>query len=422
VTQAPNPPPAAPNAQNKAQAGPPAKGPAGPQGKGPAAPKPMPPVQVKPIATAARIRPRHRGLILSFVVLVLVPFLVSTFYLWGLAQDQYASTTGFTVRQEEATSSADLLGGLSQFAGGGTGSDSDVLYEFIQSQEIVERIDASLDLKSIFSENWSTDPVFSLWKDASIEDLVWFWHRAVRISYDQSTGLMELRIVSPDPQTSQAIGTAIVAESQRMINMLNEQSLNDTMGYANRDLDEALERLKKARTAMTDFRSRTQIVDPTADIQGRMGVLNNLQQQLAQAMVDADLLRGTTQNTDPRVVQADQRIQVIRDRIIAERGTLSSSNVGPNGDDYPSLLEEFERLSVDMQFAEETYRLSLAAQDVARSKATRQSRYLAAYISPTLAETAEYPQRLTIAGLIGIFLLMGWAILVLVYYSLRDRR
>lgn len=379
------------------------------------------PVVVRPIATTAHVRPRHRGVMMTFLLCVLAPLCVSIWYLWFVAHDRYASVTGFTVRQEEAVSSTDLLSGLGQFAGG-SGSDSDILYEYIQSQEIVERIDATLDLKAQFSRNWSTDPVFSLWEDPSIEELVWFWQRAVRISFDQGTGLMELRILSDDPVMSQAIGRAIVAESQSMINALNEQSRNDTMSYANADLEGALARLKDARSAMTAFRLRTQIVDPTADIQGRMGVLNNLQQQLAQAMIDADLLRSTTQEGDPRVTQADQRIGVIRDRIAAERDTLSSSNVGPDSDDYPSLLAEYESLSVDLQFAEETYRSALTAQDVARSTATRQSRYLAAYIEPTLAQTAEFPQRFMIASLIGLFLLMGWAIMVLVYYSLRDRR
>lgn len=379
------------------------------------------PVVVRPIATTARVRPRHRGVMMTFLLFVLAPLCVSIWYLWFVAHDRYASITGFTVRQEESVSSTDLLSGLGQFAGG-TGSDSDILYEFIQSQEIVERIDARLDLRTSFSKNWSTDPIFSLWEDPSIEDLVWFWKRAVQISYDQGTGLMELRILSDDPSMSQAIGRAVVAESQSMINALNEQARNDTMSYANADLEGALARLKDARAAMTAFRSRTQIVDPTADIQGRMGVLNNLQQQLAQAMIDADLLRTTTQPDDPRITQADKRIDVIRDRIIAERGTLSSSNVGPDSDDYPSLLAEYESLLVDLHFSEETYRSALTAQEVARSTATRQSRYLAAYIEPTLAQTAEFPQRLMIASLIGLFLLMAWAIMVLVYYSLRDRR
>ena len=78
-------------------------------------------------------------------------------------------------------------------------------------------------------------------------------------------------------------------------------------------------------------------------------------------------------------------------------------------------------LVVDRESAEERYRAALAALDVARAKASGQSRYLATYVQPTLAETSEYPQRGTIIGLAGLFLLLGWATLALIYYSVRDR-
>ena len=87
---------------------------------------------------------RHWGLLLGFVLLVLVPLAVTAFYLYVIANDQYASTTGFTVRQEESGSATDFLGGLSQFSGAGGGSDSDRLYQYIQSQDIVQLVAADL--------------------------------------------------------------------------------------------------------------------------------------------------------------------------------------------------------------------------------------------------------------------------------------
>ncbi|NCT11795.1 MAG: sugar transporter, partial [Rhodobacterales bacterium] len=54
--------------------------------------------------------------------------------------------------------------------------------------------------------------------------------------------------------------------------------------------------------------------------------------------------------------------------------------------------------------------------------ANRQSRYLAAYIRPTLAEKSEFPQRELMLGIVALFSFLIWAILSLVYYALRDRR
>ncbi|MDE4193160.1 sugar transporter [Phaeobacter gallaeciensis] len=376
-----------------------------------------------PMARPAQMRRRHWGLVASFVLMVLAPLAAAVFYLWAVAEDQYISTAGFTVRSQESGGATDILGGLANFAGNSTASDSDILYEFIQSQEMVESVDKTVPLRPHYSQHWPDDWVFSLWPDATLEQMIWYWQRIVGISYDSGSGLIEVQAVAFDPETARDITRAIVTESQTRINELNEQAREDAMRYAREDLDEALEQLKGAREALTSFRTRTRIVDPEADIQGRMGVMNNLQQQLAEALIEYDLLRGTVGENDPRLKKAQQHIDVIRERINIERQTFTSTNTdtGAVGEDYPSLISEFERLTVDLEYAEETYRAALTALEVARDEATRQSRYLATYIKPTQAQESEYPDRPMLAGLAGLFLLLTWSILALIYYSIRDR-
>ena len=383
----------------------------------------QPAVRIKPMAGPARNKKRHFRLILSFLLLVLLPFAAAVFYLWTIAEDQYSSTTGFAVRTEEGSAASELLGGLSSLAGGTASADSNILYEFIQSQELVTDVDKTLGLREHYSAHWDTDPVFALWPDASAEDLLWFWQRVVRIAFDQSTGLIEVRVLAYDKDMAQTIAREIVSQSQEMINELNDQARSDALRYAQLDLEEAVKRLKTAREALTQFRSRTKIVDPEADLQGRMGVMNNLQQQLAEGLIEHDLLLQTTSGNDPRLVQAKRRIEVIQERIRSERDTFTSDNTdtGAVGEDYPKLIAEFEALSVDRQYAEETYRAGLAALELARANVLRQSRYLATYVSPTLAETSEFPRRFVLSGLAGLFLILIWSILALIYYSIRDR-
>lgn len=396
----------------------------GPSGSEPQGTKKRGPViEVRPQARPARVRRRHWGLLLSFLILVVAPSVLAGAYLFARAQDQYASTVGFTVRSEEGTDAADLIGGLAKFAGAGvgsTGADGEVLYEFIQSQGIVERIQSRLDLNAHYAQHYDIDPLFSLTPEASIEELLDHWARVVRVTNDQATGLLELQVLAFDRVFAQQVAQQILSESQEMINALNTQAREDAMRYALVDQATALGRLKEAREALTKFRTRTHIVDPSADLQGRMGVLNNLQQQLAEALIEYDLLSAT----DVRRGQAQERIAVIRDRIDQERASLASDSSSRSSirADYPTLLAEYEGLVVDREFAEESYRAALAAVEATRTLAQRQTRYLSAYIQPTLAETAEYPQRYLILGLVGLLLLLSWAILSLVYYSIRDRR
>lgn len=423
-------PQASPTPPQKGNGGSPGKnGPGkGPNNPGPKEPRKAGPgakeqqgLRQQPLAQPARMKRRHWGVLLSFLTMVILPFLATGVYLWLIADDRYSSVTGFTVRQEEGQSSTDIASGLATLTGTGASSDSDVLYEFIRSQNIVRRIDEALDLRGHYSAHWSSDPVFAIWPSATVEDLLWYWGRIVRVSYDRSAGLIQVQVTAYDAEMAQKIAQAIVRESQLMVNALNEAARSDAIRYADVELEQMYKRLRAAREALTEFRVRTQIVDLEADIQGRMGVMNSLQQQLAAELVAFDELAVVASSDDPRMAQALRRIQVIRERIAEERRSFATTEVLGTGEDYPTLIAEFEGLTVEREFAEQVYLAALASRDSAQENAERQSRYLATYVVPTLAESAEYPQRLVLFSLAGLFLILSWGILVLIYYSIRDR-
>lgn len=382
-------------------------------------PTPEPPMRAA--AKPAKIKPRHYGIMFSFIFLVLLPIGVSAWYLYTRATDQYASKLGFVVRSEDVSSAVDIFSGLSSTLGGGGQHDSDILYEFIRSAQLVRMIDEKLDLREAFSRHHDTDPLLTYDNDGTIEDLTSFWQRAVHISYDTGSGLIELQVLAFDPNEAQAIASEIYAESSEMINNLSAIARADTTRYAQQDLDLSVDRLKQAREALTTFRLANEIVDPTADIQGQMGLLNTLQAQLADALIEFDLLSESTRDGDPRLEQAKRRISVIEARIKDERRKFSAEGQGPGGDTYAQTISEFERLSVDREFAETAYAASQAAFDGARAEANRQSRYLAAYITPTLAERPEFPQRELMLAIVALFSFLLWVISTLIFYALRDR-
>ena len=381
------------------------------------------PIVIRPLARRSRTKARHWGLIAAFIIMVVLPTAVTVWYLQSKAVDQYASTVAFTVRSEDVSSAADLLGGIGQgFTGGsGTRTDSDILYEFIRSQALVARIDAKLDLRSLYARHRDVDPVFAFNPDGTVEDLTFYWQRMVRIAYDAGSGLMELRVLAFDAAEAKLIAETIFSESSAMINDLSAIARADATRYAKEDLDLAIERLKQSREALTAFRISSEIVDPAADVQGQVGLLNTLQAQLAEALIEFDLLSGSTRDGDPRLDQAARRIEVIEARVREERQKFGTGG-GTADDSYAETIAEFERLTVDREFAEQAYAATLSAFDAARAEANRQSRYLAAYIEPTLAERSEFPNRPLIIGVVALFAFLIWAISALVYYALRDRR
>lgn len=380
----------------------------------------------------ARPKLRHYGILASFVLAVLVPMLMACFYLFAIAKDQYTSTISFSVRSEDIGGTLGLLGGLSSLSGASS-TDTDILYQFIQSQELVQRINDKINLRAIYSKP-DYDPVYAFDETGSIEDLVGYWQGMVKIFYDRGTGLIELRVHAFDPKDAQRIAQEIYEQSSAMINHLSAIGRDDSTRYAKEDMNRAIGEVKAARTALTEFRSRNQIVDPTADVQGQMGLLNTLQQQLTAAMVELNLLRANDKpGTDPRILEMERRIKVIQAMIEQERDKfgagiggdqVSGDQVGETDGDskYSALLGQYEALNVDREFAEKSYLATRASYDTALAKAQRQSRYLAAHVRPTLAETPRYPERIQSALLLLGLLLAGWGIVMLVYYSVRDRR
>jgi capsular polysaccharide transport system permease protein len=331
---------------------------------------------------------------------------------------------GFTVRAEGRSAATELLGGRSILSNA-SGSDSSALYEFLQSQSMVERINRRLDLSKIFSRP-VFDPVFAYDPNGTIEDLLEYWKDMVRVSYDKGTGLMEVEVHAFAPADAKAINDAILDESTQMINQMTEIGRRDATIYAKEELGVALSRLKSARKALIEFQSKTRIVDPRADLQGQMGLLNSLDAQLAQAYIELNMALETSSSEDPRMVQARRRIVVIQNLIEQERTKFGSGDSDPNGTapeaDYPTLVGEFERLNVDVEYASKAYLTAMAALDIANAQAQRQSRYLATYSQPSLPQAALFPKRGTLLATIGMFLVLIWATCIMIYYSVRDRR
>ncbi|TQV69964.1 capsule biosynthesis protein [Aliiroseovarius halocynthiae] len=366
---------------------------------------------------------RHRVLALVFLVAVILPTLLASLYMWTWAKDQYVSTVSFSVRQEEAGSNVALMGGLAQLGVSGTSAaDTDILYDYLQSEDLVARLDASINLKERFSSAWPEDFVFAYDPSGTIENLADYWQRQVHVLYDNQTKLITLRVQAFTPDDALIIADAAFDESSRTINRLSDIARQDATRYAGDELLKSQQRLTEVRQAMTAFRIRTQIVDPVADLAGQMGVLTSLQSQLAQALVTLDTLLVSAQETDPRVEQAHSKIDAIKKRIAEERAKFSDASQGDSDENYAHLMAEYEKLAADLEFAEVTYRSAQANYDLAVAEGQRQSRYLAAHITPRMAQTSTVPNRiLVVASVFGV-LLLGWATMLLIYYSVRDRR
>ena len=90
--------------------------------------------------------------------------------------------------------------------------------------------------------------------------------------------------------------------------------------------------------------------------------------------------------------------------------------------DYARLVGRHESLAVELEIAGEAYAAARTAFEAARAEARRETRYIAAFIKPSVPERATAPNTPLILGMMAVFLTLSWALIMLVFYAVRDRR
>ena len=70
-----------------------------------------------------------------------------------------------------------------------------------------------LDLHARFSRDWPRDFVFALDPEDHIEDMTDYWHRQVKVLYDNSTALITLNVSAFSAEDAQAIAATVTAEA-----------------------------------------------------------------------------------------------------------------------------------------------------------------------------------------------------------------
>lgn len=346
-------------------------------------------------ATASRDKPslRRRRNLFAPVLLattVVLPVSLVAGYMYFFASDQYASQAAFSIRSEQGgVVSQGFLGAIASMGGTGSAQDTDLLFDYIRSQAIVEAVDEKLNLRNIFRQR-GADWLFSLRPEAPIEDVVRYWNRMVSVSNESRNGILQVEVKAFTPKDAQLILQKILSESSDLINQLSEEARADSLRPSGEMVDEARRDLQELRRQLTDFRRENQIVTPEIEAQTRSVLIGELQGRIADSLVERDSILAYTNERDQRVQNIDNRIESLRAQLEQERVDLLQSR----DDNDVDVFGVYESLLVDQEMLNIAYSQALASQASAHAEARRQARYVAVHVPPSLAQTPLYPERL----------------------------
>jgi len=346
--------------------------------------------------------------------------LLSTLYWSVIASDRYVSATHIFVQRTDFTVSqtvdfSSLLGNL----GGNNTEDQMLLRDYLLSVDLLKKLDSELHLRRHYSDT-AHDIVSRMWRED--EPIEWFYRyfmSRVSVEYDDYSGVLVIRAQAYDPQTAQAITAMMVEEGERFINELSHRVAQDQVTFLEQQVMRLNERAKKAREALIQFQDREGLVSPEATVESRSKLIAGLDAKRAELQTERNAMLAYLKPNSPSVIQLDQQLKAIESQIEHEKAQLASNHKNAT---LNRAVEQFQRLEMEAQFAEETYRSALIALEKGRVEASRKLKKVSVLQSPSLPEYPWQPLRLYNSVVYILFALLIAGLIHLIAAIIRDHR
>ncbi len=359
-----------------------------------------------PTGWPARLRRYLRRHVL-FIGMVAFPTLAAAVYFFGLAADRYESQIEFVVRSP-ATNASNELSSIVQGPSSSMRSSDDayIVKDFILSRDAMDYLTANADLRTVFDRPEAD----FLWRYPDLihadnrENLFRHYLRFVSVDYDQTTGIANLSVQAFRAADAQRIAQALIEKAEALINGLNERSSADAIRTAAAEVETVERRAHEALDALTQFRNRERLMDPTQVSLATLNTIASLSLTTAQANAELSGVEKTTPD-GPHVATLQRKIAALQDQIVAEQRKLTGSNAS-----LAPQLAEYEGLILDQSFAEKSFLSALSALETARVDAQRQRVFLEPVTSANRPDYPVYPRRLIWTAVILAASLMGWRI------------
>lgn len=329
---------------------------------------------------------RRRTFAMAFIACVL-----AVVY-WGfLASDRYVSEARVIVQHTDVSGGQSMdFGSILAGMGGGGRSEQLLLRDYLQSVDMLKKLDGKLHLREHYSDP-SNDPLSRMWwSDESLERFHRYYLSRVHVDFDDYAGVLVIRAEAYDPETARAIVTMLVDEGEQAMNDMAHQLAQAQVTFLERQVGQLSERAIRARQAVLAFQNENGLVSPQATVESLSAVVSGLEGKLAELRAKRTALLGYLSPKVPGVVEIDMEIDAVEKQIAQERSRLAS----PNGKTLNRTVEAFQRLQMNAEFTQDVYRTALVALEKGRVEATRMLKKVSVLQSPTLPEYPLEPRRI----------------------------
>jgi capsular polysaccharide transport system permease protein len=358
---------------------------------------------------------------ITFVFMVLIPVLVTSFYYGFWASAQFAAEVRFSVRRaQEPIIGDDVLSMLAKgLAVSGVGREPYMVANYVRSRNIVEELDQHGWLRSLYAK--PTVDFFARFDAEDSGERLWkYWQKMMTVSVDRVSGLVTIRILAFTPDDAVTLVRAIQRAAERMIDRSSLRARVDALRLAEGDLSRARQRYADALLVLRQVREDEHTVDPEKTISAMASTLIGAVREKLALERDRDFNLRILSPSAPQLHVLNHRLQALDDEVT----TLSRSLASQNNTDRTAAdsVSQFEQRELERRFSEKLLEVSQASYERARLEAERQHLYLTTFVEPIKPDKAEYPKRLRTVAFVSMCAIVTWATALLLIAAIKDHK
>jgi capsular polysaccharide transport system permease protein len=352
---------------------------------------------------------RRRRFFGKLALFVGVPTLLTALYVFVWATPRYVSEFEITFQTYQNTQS--LSSGLIQSVMGGSSAGQDfgsILYEYARSETLLHKIDKKLNLRKYYSSSAVDYPV-RLNPNASEEAFLNYYRQHIVDVSEGLGGFLTVDVQAFDPQFAQTVANAIVEDCDEMVDQMTSRARLDGMKFAEEEVARQEQRVLRAAVAQTKFQNLHGDINPTNTASQFGQIVATLEGDLAQAKTSlANTLSYATPDS-PQARRIQNQITALEAQLREQRNRLTGGDAT-----YSQILEDYSRIQLEQQFAQNAYTSAQQGLMVARADAARKQSYLVDFIKPSLPDrpARSFYTTFLAAAFIGSLLLYGIGSLV----------
>ncbi|OCP35071.1 capsule biosynthesis protein [Ensifer sp. LC163] len=352
----------------------------------------------------------------TFLLLVVLPFLVSIFYYAFVGSDQYIAEARFAVRSLADNSQGnELQGGLLDMRA--ASQDSYVVTSFIHSTEILKRIEKDANYREIFSRA-DVDYFSSFSTRGSQESFMRYWKKQVTTYIDGPSGIITLKVRTFRPEDSVKLASLIVSASETLINELSQRARRDIIKSVQDEVEKSGNMYAQSLAALNNFQRESGLLSPEAQALEKGKLLTGLLSKKLELETRQFVMKQSSAEGAP----AYEQLSLARQSLDTQIEQLQGELTGSEDASIAKALLRFSELETDRLVAEKLYEASRRTYSAALAESMRKALYLVVFVEPTLPEKSLYPRRVFTPLMTFIALGILWSTLALGWASVQDHR